>query len=105
METGAKLTNVVQINLRRRLLPCEQRASPMWAYKPDDPATVQYLFGTTHDKVWNLLFKPQKEWLAEEEDIGLDTAHPPKEVIDFLPNLYSDWPKFCLSFFLLPSQG
>ena len=51
METSAKLTNVVQIILKHRLLPCQQRANPMWAYKSEDPATVQFLFGTTHDKV------------------------------------------------------
>ena len=66
-ETGAKLTNVVQIVLRCRLLPCQLRASLMWAYKSDDPAIVQYLFGTTHDKVWGLLFKPQEDWPAENE--------------------------------------
>ena len=89
METGAKLTNVVQIMLGRRLLPCQQRASPMWSYKPGDPASVQYLLCTTHDKVWKLLFKPQEEWPAEKEDIGLDAANPPKKVIDLLPGIYS----------------
>ena len=59
METGAKLTNKVQIVLKCRILPCQQRANRMWAYKSDDPATVQYLYGTTHDKLWGRLFKSQ----------------------------------------------
>nr|XP_040258330.1 atherin-like [Aegilops tauschii subsp. strangulata] len=80
METGAKLTNVVQIMLDRRLLPCQQRANPMCSHKLVDPATVQYLFGTTHDKVWSLLFRSQAEWPAENQDIGLDAANPPKKI-------------------------
>ena len=40
METGAKLTNVVQVMLCRRLLPCQQRATPMWSWKPEDPRIV-----------------------------------------------------------------
>ena len=75
-----ELTNVVQIMLGRRILPSQDRAIPMWAYKPEDPATVLRFYGTTHEKLWKVLFKPQKEWPAVEEDIGLDAANPPKEV-------------------------
>ena len=50
---------------------------------------MQFFFGTTHDKVWKLLFKPQEEWVAENEDIGLNAANPPKKVIDLLFVLYS----------------
>ena len=53
----------------------------MWAYEPEDPATVQYLFSTTPDKVWGLMLKRQEEWPAEEEDIGLDAKNPPREVM------------------------
>ena len=52
----------------------------MWEYEPEDPASVQHLFGMTHDKIWSQLFKPQKEWPVEGKDIGLDAANPPKEV-------------------------
>jgi hypothetical protein len=52
----------------------------MWAYKPEDPATVHQFFWTTHSQILKALFKPQKEWPAEEEDIGLDAANPPHKV-------------------------
>jgi hypothetical protein len=60
IETNIKLTNVVQVMLRRRLLPCQHRASPMWAYQPEDPDTVRQFFRTTHEKLWKVLFKPQE---------------------------------------------
>jgi hypothetical protein len=50
----------------------------MWAYKPEDPATMLHFFRTTHAQLWKALFKPQKEWPAEEEDIGLDAENPPR---------------------------
>jgi hypothetical protein len=80
IEQGVKLPNVIQIMLSRRILPFQDRASPMWAYKPEDPATVLSFYRTSHAQLWRVLFKPQKDWLAEEEDIGLDTANPPREV-------------------------
>lgn len=38
----------------------------MWAYKPEDPITIQRFYGTTHEKLW-------------KEDIELDAANPYKE--------------------------
>ena len=49
----------------------------MWSYKPEDPATMLCFYGTTNEKLWKVLFQPQKDWTDKEEDIGLDTAHPP----------------------------
>ena len=80
IEKGVELVIVIQIMLGRRILPFQDRASPMWAYKPEDPATVIRFYGTTHEKLWKVLFKPQKEWPAVEEDIGLDAANPPRDV-------------------------
>ena len=80
IKAGTKLTNVVQVMLYHHLLPCQQWATPMWSYKHKDPATVLCFYGTTHDKLWKVLFKPQKAWPTKEEDIGLDGVHPPKEV-------------------------
>jgi hypothetical protein len=88
IRVGATLTNVVQVMLRRRLLPCQQRAAPMWSWKPEDPATVLRFYGTTHEKLWKVLFKPEKEWPPKEEDIGLDAAHPPKEVTKIRPIVF-----------------
>jgi hypothetical protein len=87
MGTGAKLVNMIQIMLKRRLLPCQERAKPMWEYEPEDPGTVHHLFGMTHNKVWGLLFKPQKEWPVEGEDIGLNAANPLKKVSGIYLNM------------------
>ena len=54
--------------------------SPMWSYKPEDPATVLDFYHTSHAKLWKVLFKPQKGWPAKEEDIGLDATNPPREI-------------------------
>ena len=80
IEQGVELPNVIQIMLGRRILPCQDRASPIWAYKPEDPAIMRNFFRTSHAQLWRALFKPQKDWPAEEEDIGLDAANPPREV-------------------------
>ena len=80
IETNIKLTNVVQVMLRHHLLPCQHRASPMWAYQLEDPDTVRQFFCTTHEKLWNVLFKPQESWSSEEEDTRIDTANPPTNV-------------------------
>ena len=71
---------MVQIMLPRRLLPCQERAKPMWECEPEDPATVRHLYGMTPNKIWGQLFQPQKEWLVKGKDIDLDAADPPREV-------------------------
>ena len=80
IEKGVELVNVIQIMLGRRILRSQDRASPMWAYKPKDPTTMRSFFRTSHAQLWKALFKPLKEWPAAEEDIGLDAANPPREV-------------------------
>jgi hypothetical protein len=80
IEAKIELVNVIQVMLHRRLLPCQHRASPMWAHRLEDPATVSQFFRTTHEKLWKVLFKPQKSWPAEEEDTGLDAETPPTKV-------------------------
>ena len=72
-----ELVNVVQVMLHHCLLPCQCRASPMWAYQLEDQPTVQGFVRTTHQKLWKALFKPQKSWPAEEEDLGLSVDNPP----------------------------
>ena len=75
------LTNVVQIMLFRRILPCQRRTSPMWEFKPEDPRTLQYFFGAMHEGMWKLLFKAQKSsWPMETEDIGINVAYPDSPV-------------------------
>ena len=80
VDKNVKLVDVIQVMLVRRILPCQERAKPMWEHEPEDPATVRHLYGTTPDKIWGQLFQPHKEWPAEGKDIGLDAANPPKEV-------------------------
>ena len=75
-----ELANVIQVLLRRCVLPCQHRASPMWAYQLEDPATVSQFFHTTHEKLWKALFKPWEKLPAEEEDTGLDAEIPATKV-------------------------
>ena len=71
------LTNMVQIMLFRRILPCQCRASPMWEFKSEEPRMLQHFLGTTHEGMWKLLFKPQKSsWPMETKDIGLNSTNP-----------------------------
>ena len=70
------LTNVVQIMLFHPILPCQRRASPMWEFKPEEPWTLQHFLGMTHEGIWKLLFKAQKSWPMETEDVGLNAANP-----------------------------
>jgi hypothetical protein len=77
---GVGLTNVVQVMLRRHILPCQRRSSPMWDYRTDDDPTVRRLFRTTREKLWKALLKAQKDWPGKKEDKGLSAAKPPSEV-------------------------
>ena len=74
------LTNVIQVMLFRRTLPCQLRASPMWEFNPEGPRTLIRFFGTTHEEIWKLLFMAQKSWPMKTEDIGLDIENPASEV-------------------------
>ena len=76
-------SGVVQIMFHHSLLPCQPGAAPMWSWKHEEPRTVQYFHGSTHEKLWKAMFKLQKTWPVEKEDIGLDTENPPppKEVM------------------------
>ena len=66
------LTNVVQIMLFRRILPCQRRASPMWEFNPEEPRTLKRFFGTTHKGIWKMLFKAQKSWHMETDVVGIN---------------------------------
>ena len=70
------LTDVVEIMLFRRILPCQRRASPMWEFKPEETRTQQHFLGTTHEGMWKPLFKAQKSWPMETEDVGLNAKNP-----------------------------
>ena len=57
----------------------------MWEFKPEEPRTLQHFLGTTHEGMWKLLFKAQKSWPMETEDVGLDAENPATPVsVNFL---------------------
>ena len=55
-----KLVNMVQVMLFRRILPCQQRAFNLWEFDPAKHQTLLELFGTTHEDIWKVLFKPAR---------------------------------------------
>ena len=69
------LTNIVQIMLFRRILPCQRRTSPMWQFNPEEPWMLQHFLGTTHEGMWKLLYRVQKSWPMETEDAGLNAKN------------------------------
>lgn len=79
----------------------------MWEYDPEDPSTVQHLFDTSHEKVWSLLLKQQKEWPVEGEDIGIDVVNPPRKVSDTctIMNLNTSTTQFDTNLFMWILQG
>ena len=80
MEKNISLTDVIQVMLFHRILPCQCRPLHLWEFNPDGPRTLQRFFGTTHEEIWKLLFKAQKSWLGTTEDLGLNCAHPPTPI-------------------------
>jgi hypothetical protein len=83
---NTSLTDVIQVMLFRRILPCQLRPLHMWEFNPEGPWTLQHFFGTTHEDIWKLLFKAQKKWPKKTEDIGLDSEHPATPVSILVPN-------------------
>ena len=74
------LTNVIQVMFFRCSLPCQLKASPMWGFNLEEPWTLQDFLGMTHEGMWKLLFKAQKSWPMETEDIGRNTMNPASSV-------------------------
>ena len=86
---NTSLTNVIQVMLFRRILPCQLRPSHMWEFNPEDPQTLKHFFGTMHEDIWKLLFKAQKTWPKETKDICLDIENPATPVSMLFLNIYS----------------
>ena len=78
IEKNTRLTDVIQVMLIRRTLPCQRRTLRMWEFNPEGPRTLQQFFGTTHKEIWKFLFESQKSWPETSEDVGLDCNHPPR---------------------------
>ena len=86
---NTSLTDVIQVMLFRRILPCQHRSLHMWEYNPEGPRTLQRLFDTMHEEIWKLLFKAQKTWPKKTDGIGLDSANPSTPVSILFPNITS----------------
>ena len=45
-------------------------------FKPEESWTLHHFLSTTHEGMWKLLFKAQKSWPMETEDVGLNATNP-----------------------------
>ena len=48
IEKDINLTDVIQVMLIRRTLPCQRRSLNMWEFNPEGPRTLQRFYGTSH---------------------------------------------------------
>ena len=83
---NTSLTNVIQVMLFHRILPCQLWPLHMWEFNPEGPRTLQYFSGTMLRGMWKLFFGPQKQWPDTTEDIGLDCNHSDTSVSTRLLN-------------------
>ena len=65
------LTNVVQIMLFHRILPCQRWTSPMWEFNLEGPRTVKHFFGLKLEEMRKLFFGQKVECPDTTEDAGL----------------------------------
>ena len=86
---NTSLTDVIQVMLFPKILPCQLRHLHMWEFNPEGPRTLQRFFGTTHEEIWKLLFKAQKTWPKKTDDIGLDSVNPATPVSILFLNIIS----------------
>lgn len=72
-EKNLHLYDVVQTMLKRRILPLQKRAKPMWEFAPADTMTVLSFIHPSLKKMWKGLFKAEerKAFLEEGTDRGL----------------------------------
>lgn len=71
-----ELVDVVNVMLHRRILSLQSRAKPMWAYNPEDKATLHHFFRSSPAGMWTQLFKPSKnKFPLEGGDLGFEAAH------------------------------
>ena len=76
MDKNINLVNVIQVMLVHRILPCQSRTCHLWEYDSDEHQTLQQFFETTHEDIWNVLFKANETWPKTTEDIGLTIRIP-----------------------------
>ena len=61
----------------------------MWEFNLEASQTLQHFLGTTHEGIWKLVFKAQKSWPMETEDIGLEAENPATPVSISFPKICS----------------
>ena len=83
LNKNTSLTDVIQVMLFRRILPCQQRAFNLWEFDPAQHQTLSGLFDTTYEDVWKVLFKGAEAPASVTEDRGFRTHRPADEVSDF----------------------
>ena len=79
-DKNIKLVNVVQVMLVRWILPCQRRTCHLWEFDPAKHQTFLEFFGTTHEDIWKVLFKPGKSWPNTVEDRGHKLSCPASSV-------------------------
>ena len=80
VDKNIKLVDVIQVMLVRQILPCQSRTSPLWEFNPEKDQTLVWLFRTTHEDAWKLLFKGDEKPPAIDSDHGHNLAHPSNAV-------------------------
>ena len=74
------ITDVIQVMLFRRILPCQERAFNLWEFDPAPHQTLRELFDTTHKGIWKVLFKGAEVLPSLTEDHGLSAKRPANPV-------------------------
>ena len=82
------LVKVIQVMLVRRVLPCQRRPLRMWEFNPEGPRTIQCLFGTMLEGMYELVFGSRKRSPDTTEDAGLDCNHPDSPVSTQFANMF-----------------
>lgn len=75
IKKGIGLTNVIQVMLVHRILPCQWRPLRMWEFNSERLRTLQHFSRTMLRGMWNLFFGARKQWSDTTEDLGLDCNH------------------------------
>ena len=103
-----KLTNVVQVMLFHRILPCQQQAFVLWEFDSAEHQMLQELYDTTHEDVWRVLFKGAEMPPSLTEDCGLRAKRHTHSVGFYISQgIYSPWFSYVLdlSFHVINRTG
>ena len=62
--------------LARWILPCQSQTCHLWEFDLAKHQTLLEFFGTMHEDIWRVLFKPEKSWPDSAEDRGHKLSRP-----------------------------